>query len=420
MKTYRLLALVATIVILSATAITAGERYVGGDISLLPKYVNAGARYLTHTGTAIDDPLRFFADEGMNCMRVRLFVNPADYYGKEPDANACQDLEYIKPLCKQIKDAGHALMLDFHYSDYWADPSHQWTPKAWESLTDEQLYDKIYEYTHDVLTQLVEYGAAPDLIQPGNEISYGMLWGPADTPENRQLRVYSNSDANWDRFFNLLRRAISACREVCPKARILLHNERIARQSVMLDFFTRMQKAGIDYDEIALSYYPYYHGGIATLENAIKALESAFPTKPIQIVEFGYPYAWEIKGNYDLSATYPYTDEGQRRLTADLITMLNRHDSVTGLSWWWMEYNAYWTSLTGWYNAPLFDSRTGRATSALSEMKNFKGSDGVTAITADDKTTADPHYYDLSGRAFHARPSAPGIYLHHGAKVIVN
>lgn len=416
MKVNHLLTL-ATAALLSATSIIAGERYVGGDISLLPKYIDAAARYYDHSGKAIDDPLKFFVDEGMNCMRVRLFVNPADYTASDADPNACQDLEYIKPLCKQIKDAGCDLMLDFHYSDFWADPSHQWTPKAWENLTDEQLYDKIYEYTHDVLTQLVEYGATPDLIQPGNEISYGMMWGPANCSQSQQKRVYSNSDANWDRFLNLLRNAIRACREVCPKARILLHNERVNRQGVMTDFFRRMENANIDYDEIALSYYPYYHGNILNLENAIRTLESQFPNRPIQIVEFGYPYAWKITGDFDLSATYPYSDEGQRKITADLITMLNNHDSVTGLSWWWMEYNAYGTSLTGWYNAPLFDSRTGRATSALSEMKNFIGSESVTAISRDSK--ADPRYYDLQGRCFETRPEAPGFYIHQGKKELI-
>ena len=76
----------------------------------------------------------------MNAMRVRLFVNPEDYTGNDADPNTCRTIEYIKPLCKRIKDAGFATMLDFHYSDTWADPAKQWTPKTWENLTDEQLY----------------------------------------------------------------------------------------------------------------------------------------------------------------------------------------------------------------------------------------------------------------------------------------
>ncbi|MDE6653605.1 MAG: arabinogalactan endo-1,4-beta-galactosidase, partial [Muribaculaceae bacterium] len=114
-------------------------RYVGGDISLLPEYERAGAQYKDHDGTPVAELLPFLHDQGMNAMRVRLFVNPSDYKGADADKNACQDLDYILPLCKRIKAAGFALMLDFHYSDTWADPAKQWTPKAWEGLTDDQL-----------------------------------------------------------------------------------------------------------------------------------------------------------------------------------------------------------------------------------------------------------------------------------------
>lgn len=121
------------------------QRYVGGDISLLPEYEKAHATYKTHDGTPIQDLLPWLRQEGMNAMRVRLFVNPADHKAKYPseyDPNACQDLEYITPLCKKIVDNGFSLMLDFHYSDTWADPAKQWTPESWRGLTDEQLYQK--------------------------------------------------------------------------------------------------------------------------------------------------------------------------------------------------------------------------------------------------------------------------------------
>lgn len=98
-------------------------KYAGGDISLLPEYENAGAVYLTQEGQRIDNLLEFNRQKGMNIMRVRLFVDPAAYNGPDDDPNACQNLEYITPLCRRIKDAGFALMLDFHYSDTWADPA---------------------------------------------------------------------------------------------------------------------------------------------------------------------------------------------------------------------------------------------------------------------------------------------------------
>ena len=156
------------------------QRYVGGDISLLPEYEKAGAHYLTQDGKQIEDLLPWLHEEGMNAMRVRLFVNPSDHKTKYPskyDPNACQDLEYITPLCKRIVDNGFNLMLDFHYSDTWADPAKQWTPEAWKGLSDEQLYEKIYDYTKETLLTLKDFGVTPAFIKPGNDIIYCMLWG---------------------------------------------------------------------------------------------------------------------------------------------------------------------------------------------------------------------------------------------------
>ena len=90
------------------------------------------------------------------------------------------------------------------------------------------------------------------------------------------------------------------------------------------------------------------------------------------LVETGYPYKWPVGGStFDYTAQYPYSLQGQQRFTAALITMLKTHKRVTGLFWWWTEYNAFSTQLSGWYNAPLFDSTTGEATPALYELKKF-------------------------------------------------
>ena len=239
-----------------------GQRYVGGDISLLPEYEDAGAQYKTQEGTAISDLLPWLHDEGMNAMRVRLFVNPVDHKIKYPskyDPNACQDLEYITPLCKRIVDEGFKLMLDFHYSDTWADPAKQWIPESWRGLTDDELYQKIYDYTKETLSSLKASGISPAFIQPGNEISYGMLWGMEDDPSSSLKKTFMGSDANWARFGKLLDRAIKACREECPDAKIVLHTERVAQPDVLTNFYDQMKKMDVDYDIIGLSYYPYFH-----------------------------------------------------------------------------------------------------------------------------------------------------------------
>lgn len=381
---------------------------------MLTKYEDAGVVYKDKNGTAVQ-PLAFFKAEGMNAMRVRLFVDPS----KDSDKGVCQDIEYVKALGKRIKDNGMRFMLDFHYSDTWADPGKQWTPDDWKALNDDDLATKIYDYTKDCLQQLKDAGATPDFIQTGNEISYGMLWGTeAAVGSNNTNRCYTNSSAaNWNRFFNLLKQAGKACREECPDAKIILHSERVPKTNVLTDFFDRMKKAEIDYDIIGLSYYPAYHGNIATLENAIKTLEDKSYGKDIMIVETGYSYAWAL-GNttFDYTSTYPYTEEGQRKFTADLITMLNKHSSVKGLFWWWIEDNGNKNVTNNWWNAALYNHNTGKPYAALYELKNFvEGSSGINEVRG--KEGRDDKYYDLSGRQ--VKTPRKGIYILNGKKVIV-
>lgn len=402
---------------LIASAQIFAKRYAGGDISLLPEYENAGAVYFDQDGKKIASLLPYLHEEGLNAMRVRLFVNPEDYKGADRDPNACQDLDYILPLCRRIVDQGFDLMLDFHYSDTWADPAKQWTPEAWKDLSDNQLCEKIYSYTRQTLLTLKEAGVTPRFIQTGNEISYGMLWGPVGAPASSLKKTFMGSDANWDRLGRLLREAGKACREVCPEAKIVLHTERVAQPDVLVNFYDRMQKLGVDYEIIGLSYYPYFHGDIPVLDKALSTLQSRYPSKEIMIVETGYSYKWEVPGStHDLTAKYPYSEAGQDKFLKDLIATLDKYNNVDGLFWWWLEYNAYDTKLSGWYNAPLFDSTNGRATPALRTLCGFaKGEGAAPAIIPDEGEDALTRWYRLDGTPT-AAPTLPGIYLlRHGS-----
>lgn len=409
----------------AATSILAAAgdspRYAGGDISLLPDYEKAGAQYKTTDGKPIADLIPWLHEQGMNAMRVRLFVNPSDYTGTDADPNACQTMDYILPLCKRIKDSGMALMLDFHYSDTWADPAKQWTPKAWASLTDEELYKKIYDYTKESLQILNEAGATPDFIQPGNEISYGMLWGPQGTPSGNLKKTLMGSNANWDRLGKLLSNAIKACREECPKAQIVIHTERVAAPDVQRNFYDKMASLGIDYDIIGLSYYPYFHGNLNVLERAINSLEARFQTKKIMIVETGYAYKWEVPGTTE-KVDYPYSEEGQNQFAKELVDMLLKHQAVDGLFWWWLEYNAYATKLSGWYNAPLFNSENGRACPALKTICSFATDlSGITQIESDRRfelpSRLNP-WFGIDGATIDANPEHGKIYITPAGKIL--
>lgn len=423
MKTIKIFLLL----LLASTSATA-QKYAGGDISMLPKYEEAGAKYFSHEGEGISDVLTFFKEQGMNAMRVRLFVDPkkqtTDNGKWTTDENVCQDLDWVKTLGKRIKEKGLKFMLDFHYSDTWADPAKQWTPAAWASLNDNALAQKLYSYTKDALAQLKAAGAEPDMIQTGNEISYGMMWGQ---PGGTLKQCWPSSpDDNWTRFTNLLKQATKACREECPNAKVIIHVERtsISQQkdnnnyAALSNFYKKMQEANIDYDIIGLSYYPYFHGAISELEGAIDLLKKDCADKSVMVVEFGYPYAWAVGGStYDYTSKYPYSDAGQKAITANVVTMLKKHENVNGLFWWWPEYNANGTNLSGWYNAPLFDSNTGKATSALTELCKFGSSTaGISSTTVDSRAGSDNNYYTLAGQ----RVSTPshGVYIHKGRKEV--
>lgn len=403
----------------ACTMMVQAQKFVGGDISLLTKYEENGSKYYDHKGNVINSPLAFFKTEGMNAMRVRLFVDPSKASTDDKGQGVCQDLAYVKALGKRIKDAGLHFMLDIHYSDSWADPAKQWTPAAWLSLSDEQLYTKIYEYTKDVLTQLNAVGATPDFIQTGNEISYGMLWGAQGSNANR---CYLGNNANWNRFTTLLKNAGKACREMCPNAKIVIHTERVAQPNVLSNFYNQMNNANLDYDIIGLSYYSYFHGKLNVLENALNTLDTYFPNKKIMIVEAGYPLKWTVPGTtIDYTSEYPYTDAGQKKFTDDLITLLNKHSNVNGLFWWWMEANEYGRTGSSqvtnhWYNAPLFDNENGRATSALSEMRKFITED-TTVELIEMEENKDSRWYSIDGRQV-SQPSK-GIYIHEGKKQVV-
>ena len=351
--------------------------YLGGDISVLLSYEDNKVPYYDQQGNPIPDVLKYMKSDDVkwNAQRVRLFVNPQQ---KSPDgsrdAQVCQDLDYVVRLCKRIKQEGFALLLDFHYSDTWADPSNQWIPQEWASLGEIELQAKIYQYTKDCLQRLVDEGAVPDFVQPGNEISYGMLWSTYAGRNDKSNRCfYDSSQESWNRFANLLNQATKAIREVCPKAGIILHTERSGNLYSLKDIYGRLSK--VDYDIIGLSYYPFWHGSLETLSKSIDGLAKEFPDKKVHLVETAYHYQWQSQDvEFDFSKTWPINPEGQAAYARALIQELKKHENVTGLYWWFPEENGNGPNsavLTNWVNRGLWDNETHRALPALYELKGF-------------------------------------------------
>ncbi len=397
------------------------QKYVGGDISLLPSYEQNGATYFDNNGNPIAEVLPYLKQQGLNAMRVRLFVNPANAPETEKEEGVRQDLGYVKKLARRIKEQGMALMLDFHYSDSWADPSKQYTPNDWQSLTESQLQERIYTYTKDALQQLADTGATPDFIQTGNEISYGMLWGARGASDLK--KCYTSSTDNWPYFTSLLKQAVKACREVCPQAKVILHTERVAQPTVLNDFYQRMASYGVDYDIIGLSYYPYFHGNLSQLNTALTTLEKAYADKDIMLVETGYYHDWQPSTvDYDLSAQFPITGEGQKAFASALISTLSAHKSVRGLFWWFLEANEKgldWSTkhvTASWYNAGLFDNNTGKAEPALYVLKDFLGTADAISTPTLSTRQSETKWYNLCGQRI-SQPDKNAIAICQGKKI---
>ena len=324
-----------TLMILAATLAASAKdgvgKYVGGDISNLPLYEEHNSGYLDASGTKIDDLIVWLNEKcGWNTFRVRIFVNPSkkDHSGNTDNAVA-QDLEYVKALGARIKAQGCKFMLDFHYSDTWADAGVHSKPSAWaDATTDDALATKVSEYTTSVLQALKAADATPDFVQVGNEIMYGMA--------GINVAPYDQSSSNWDGFIKIVKAGCEAVRTECPNAEIILHTDRPGNAEYIKYWYGKMDAASVPYDVIGLSYYPFWHGWLTDLANGLDECKTDFASKKVQIVETGYYFQnWPSSGiNYNTSSTWAASTAGQYGFICDLIDKLADYPQVEGLSYW--------------------------------------------------------------------------------------
>lgn len=415
--------LTAIAVIFAMTSYAQTEKNVGADLSLLPAYETANTSYYTSTGTKIDDVLTYMRDKAsVNSVRVRLHVNPDN----RNNDGVVQDLNYVTQFGKRIKEAGMNFMLDFHYSDTWADPANQTIPSAWYEGTlsasnpsNADLGETLYSYTKECLQHLIDNGATPDFVQIGNEVSYGMLWRT-----DADKCYTSSSTVAWNRFSSLLKKASKAVRETTPEAKIILHLERSGDWTQCSFVLNKLRT--LDYDIIGLSYYPFWHGDLTTLGTTLTQLATAYPSKEVQIVETSYYYQHFPTNDADYTnttATWPATSAGQKAFIDDLTAELNKHSNVTGLYYWCAEENGSGQSSTvisHWINRGLWNANTGKVLPALFSLKGFASSTATDIeSTADNCCHAATNYtydtYDTSGIK-HVDSATHGIYVHDGKK----
>ena len=314
-------------------------RYVGGDISLLPQYEKYNYGYKDAYDHKINDFIRWaISDCGWNTFRVRLFVEP----DTSTDPSIGQDLAYVTALGKRIKEAGAYFMLDFHYSDTWVDASHIQAPKAWQGSSDAEMAQHVADYTRDVLRTLKEESAAPDLVQVGNEIMYGLC--------GIRIHPYDSEGDNWEGYLGLLKAGCEAVRDELPDAKIIIHTDRPSNRSYNFYYYNKLVKEGVDFDIIGLSYYPFWHGYLTpeqvaqktdknNLVAALKTLKAQFNDKEVQIVECAYNFQyWPTEGvNTDTRDIWPCSKAGQYNFVKDLVDALEPLENVTGICYWFPE-----------------------------------------------------------------------------------
>lgn len=311
---------------------------LGIDVSTYLEELEHGAKFLD--GGREMDPLDAFAANGVNWMRIRVWNHPYGPNGERYLGGNCDLDNYIR-LGKLAKSKGYRLLMDLHYSDFWADPGKQMIPKAWAHCDADAMAEAVYEFTRHCLEEAVKAGAAPEMVQVGNEITNGMLW-----PVGR-LEDSEGNRGNYETFCRLVSAGCAACREVVPGAKIALHLERSGDKAVYQEFFAEMERAGIDYDIIGASYYPYWHGTPDELfENLAHCRRFG---KEIMILEMGYGFtteAYRADGKPQrlviderlarvpgVTERYPLTPEGQAAYIRDLLQRAEA-ERVAGVFYW--------------------------------------------------------------------------------------
>jgi arabinogalactan endo-1,4-beta-galactosidase len=291
----------------------AAEYAVGADLSFLAQAERQGVVFKDHGQPR--EALGIFRDHGYNWVRLRLFHTPAELPNQ---------LDYTIAAAQQAKRLGFHFLLDFHYSDTWADPGHQVTPGAWAHLSHAQLVKAVYAYSRDTIAALREAGAMPDMVQPGNEVTAGMMWPDGRLPDH------------WDRFLDLLRAAIDGIHAgsgtVTPP-RILIHIDRGGDRGATGYFFDKLVAARIPFDVIGQSYYPWWHGGLDALRDNLSYMAGAYG-KDIVVVETAYSWKFsEFKGK---RPPWPESPEGQKAFLEAVnaaVRATPQHRGI-GLFWW--------------------------------------------------------------------------------------
>lgn len=254
----------------------------GADIGWLKQMETSGYKFYGDDGTE-QDCFKILKDHGINTIRLRTWVNPKNNHNSK---------EETVEMAVRAQKWGMRVMINFHYSDSWADPSKQKKPAAWEGHDFPTLLNDVYEYTYDVINAIRKAGVTPEWVQVGNETPGGMIY-----PEG--------STENWAQLAQLINQGYDAIKAASPKSKVILHVDRGNDSARFVKWFDNAHKQGAKYDVIGLSYYPWWLEGKPDYTLSIDDLAANMDNiskrygKEVMVVEVGGEDN-QVQNTYDM------------------------------------------------------------------------------------------------------------------------
>ena len=323
----------------------------GMDASSVLVEEKSGVKYYGFDGQE-QDVFKTFSEAGINYIRLRVWNDPYDENGNGYGGGN-NDVPTAIELGKRATEYGMKVCIDYHYSDFWADPKRQHAPKAWEGMSVEEKSDALYEFTKDSLSQLLDAGVDVGMIQIGNEINYGM-----------------SGESKFENVVTLLKSGSRAIREVSAEygkdINIVVHYTRITAKGDVLDLVSKLCDNDLDFDMIGMSYYPFWDGGMDNMSRVLELIQERYGKKAF-LAETSYAYTTKDgdgSGNSfsagDEVAGYEATVEGQATILHDICEYVNNVGGI-GMFYWegawipvgpasqdnssiWEEYGSGWAS----------------------------------------------------------------------------
>lgn len=321
---------------------------MGMDASCVPALEASGVKYYNYDGQE-QDVFRTLAEAGVNYIRVRVWNDPYDKNGNGYGGGNC-DIDNCIAIGKRATEYGMKLLVNFHYSDFWADPGKQMAPKAWSRMSTDEKADVLYQYTKESLQKLKDAKVDVGMVQVGNETNGAMC-----------------GETKWPNIAKLMSAGSKAVREVFPDALVTVHFANPEKADSYASYANNLDYYGVDYDVFASSYYPYWHGTLENLTQVLTKVNQKFGKK-VMVMETSYAYTTEdtdfngntISDGGSIAKRHPFTVQGQATLVRDVIECVSKIPGGIGVCYWegtwitvgrnsWEENSAKWEKYgSGW------------------------------------------------------------------------